>query len=159
MQKQVEEFMAILDAEASSRYYWEQIVKTNKMKQFHLAVQLFLSKKDKINQRYYYLITFTLNEENKDIDPKLVNQYIISRLAGSGLQIEKAHLVQEVTQQGRPHWHVAVIAKKYISKDRFKYYANKFGFIDISKNHSQNYDTMLKYISKSNTAKQIIGGL
>ncbi len=159
MEEMVKEFLAMTDQAKMEEYYWSEIVVNNRMKEFHQQVKMFLAKAEKIKQRYYYLITFTLNDENKDIDPLVVNKYIISRLAGSGLHIVKAHLVQELTQQGRPHWHVAVMAKKYISQDRFKFYAKTFGFVDISKNHSHNYETMLKYINKSNVARQIIGGL
>ncbi len=159
MEEIVKEFLSIQEQSKMEEYYWTEIVCTNRMKEFHLHVKMFFAKEDKVKQRYYYLITFTLNDDNKDIDPNIVSKYIISRLASSALQIEKAHLVQELTEQGRPHWHASVLAKKYISKDRFKYYVNKFGFVDISKNHSQNYETMLKYINKSNVSRQIIGGL
>ncbi len=154
----VKQFLELSESDRTD-YYVTKVINKCLMKEFHKNFIKYCNIKDKQNKRYYYLITFTLSDDHKDYDPKVVNKYIISRLAGSGLQVEKAHLVQELTEQGRPHWHASVIAKKYISQDRFKYYVNKFGIVDISKNHSQNYDTMLKYISKSNIPKQIIGGL
>ncbi len=157
--KIVKHFLGLINDEVRNRFYIHEVVEKSRMKEFHNEIKKQLAFKDKLKQRYFYLITFTLNDENKDSDPKVIEKYIISRLQGSALQIEKAHLVQELTQQGRPHWHASIIAKKYISKDRFKYYVNKFGYIDISKNHSQNYDTMLKYITKSNIVKNIVGGL
>ncbi len=157
MEEIIETFLLILSPMIRSQYYLEEVFDKGKEKEFHNTLKLYLKKSDNKNKRYYYLITFTLSDDNI-VDSKLIKQYIISRLRGSALQIEKCHLVEELTQKGTPHWHASVISKKYISKDRFKYYVNKFGYIDISKNHSQNYDTMLKYITKSNTANQIIGG-
>ncbi len=155
----VEYFYTIKDPIDQQRWYLINVFNKHRSQQFHMDVKTYLRKQDNMNKRYYYLITFTLSDDNKDLDPKLIKKYIISRLAGSALQVEKAHLVQELTEQGRPHWHASVISKKYISRDRFKYYTDKFGFVDISKNHSQNYQTMIKYITKSNEPDQIIGGL
>ncbi len=140
-------------------YYNEEVIQKKRMTEFHKAIIKYCNIKDKKDKRYYYLITFTLSDENKDVDPTKVYKYIKTRLKAEGLKVVKAHLVQELTQQGRPHWHASVKSSKYISKDRFKYYVNKFGFVDINKNHSQNYETMYKYITKSNTAEQIKGDL
>ncbi len=157
--EQVETFLKLDNKKDQEDYYWKEVICQNLIKEFHQNIKIFMSRKDRKEKRYYYLITFTLSDEHKDDDPKTVRKYIIKRLAGKALQIEKAHIVEELTQQGRPHWHASIIAKKYISKDRFKYYENKYGFIDISKNHSKNYDTMLKYISKSAEPTVIMGGV
>ena len=77
----------------------------------------------------------------------------------TALQIEKAHIVKEYTKKNVPHWHASVISKRYISKDRFESYIKRFGNVDISKNHSHQYENMTKYMSKSDTPKLIIGGL
>lgn len=155
----VKVFLANEDRQKASEYYWEQVIVRNRMKDFHMAMIKYCNIKDKNDKRYFYLITFTLNDENKDVDPKVVYKYIKNRLLRPALQAEKIHLVQELTQEGRPHFHASIKSKKFISKDRFKYYVKKYGFVDISKNHSQNYKTMLKYISKSNIPEELLGGL
>ncbi len=158
IQKLVQNFLDNPDRQKATEYYFEQVIVRNRMKEFHKAIIKYCNFKDKKDKRYFYLITFTLSDEHKDYNPIAVYKYITSRLRRSALQIEKAHLVQELTQSGTPHWHASIKSKKYISKDRFKYYEKNYGFTDISKNHSQNYETMLKYISKSNIPNQIIGG-
>lgn len=119
---------------------------------YHLDKKIKEYKKN--NKEYYYLMTFTLRHnilcENE------VETYIIKRLKRKALKIVKAHIVKEYTKNNIAHWHVAVKSKKYISKDRFKYYTKLYGNIDISKNHSQNYDYIIEYISKSNIPKEII---
>ncbi len=158
MEKIVEDFLALKEP-FQNLYYMSEVFDKNKCREFHKEIKKLLLKQDNKNKRYYYLITFTLSDENKDADEVNVYNYIKSRLQRSALQVEKAHLVIEYTKQDRPHYHASVISKKYISKDRFKYYIKKYGFVDISKNHSQNYETMLKYITKSDIPEQIIGDL
>ncbi len=156
MDKIVQDFLS-LKPPFQNLYYMSEVHDKQKHKEFHIAFKNYLKLQDKQNKKYYYMITFTLNDKSKDEDPIKINKYIISRLQRPALKIEKAHIVQELTQQDRPHWHASVISKKYISQDRFKYYTKQYGNIDISKNHSQNYKTMLTYISKSTIPKQIIG--
>lgn len=110
--------------------------------------------RDKSFKRYYYLLTFTLRKGVNEYDK--IQNYIIQRLKAPALQIGKCHIVKEFTAKHIPHWHCAVISKKYLSKDRFKYYEKLYGFVDISKNHSQNYSTMMEYISKSSTPTEVV---
>ncbi len=128
-------------------------------REFHNAMKKYCAQMDSIKKRYYYLITFTLKPDIEEDRYKYIYKYIISRLQRTALQVEKAHIVEELTKKGIPHWHCSVVSKKYISKDRFKYYANKFGFVDISKNHSQNYKTMMDYISKEVIPIKIVGDI
>jgi len=160
MEHIVKRFLLEEDILEKQTIYLNEIYKENLHKEFDLEIKRILNLRDHKNKRYYYLITFTIKDYDKiDVMDSIIEKYIISRLRRTALQVEKAHIVKELTQNKVPHWHAAVKSKKYISKDRFKYYIKQYGNIDISKNHSQNYKTMLKYITKSNIAKQIIGGL
>lgn len=105
---------------------------------------------------YYYLITFTLRPDTvnqADSAEKYIHSQFTNRRA---LGVREAHVVRELTKAGVPHWHVVVCTTKTLAKNRFNYYHKIFGFIDISKNHCQNLQDGLNYISKSNTPKQLI---
>ncbi len=156
MEKVVVDFLSLRPPFATL-LYMTQVHEKNKGKEFHLAIKKYLLKRDYENKEFYYLITFTLNEEHKNDDEVKVYNYIKSRLRRPALQIVKAHLVMEHTKQGIPHYHASVISKKFISKDRFKYYVKKFGYIDISKSHHKDYRILFKYISKEALPHQIIG--
>ncbi len=159
MEQIVDRFLEEKDKQKQTDIYLNEVFKLGLHKEFHKEIVKTLNLIDHNNKKYYYLITFTIDKTKYQVLDKIIEKYIISRLQRPALQVEKAHIVKELTQQGTAHWHASVIAKKYISKSRFKYYINKYGFVDISKNHSQKYETMIKYITKSNTAKQIVGGL
>lgn len=121
-------------------------------KNFHEEIQKQL--KDRDTKSYYYLITFTLKEKPKD--EEVIQKYIISQMGRPALHIVKAHYVKEYTKKGIPHWHFAVKSKRHICKNRFNYYVQKFGNIDISKNHCQTLNEMMNYINKESLSIQII---
>ncbi len=163
MQKKVEKFIELAKVKGDyATFYIKEVLKTGDSYEFQRLLFRHFKQKKKEDKRFYYMITFTLDEKKKEeinYKPKSdleMQKYIISRLRRKALKIEKAHIVKELTEAGVPHWHVAVKALKYISKDRFKYYIKLYGNIDISKNHSQNYETIIKYISKSDTPYQLI---
>lgn len=156
MEEIVKRFLEANPEERSKIYYIE-IVKGNLMKEFHTCMKKLMKLRDRDERRYYYLLTFTLNPKLEvDETEDEIEKYIITRVKRKALKIVKAHIVKEYTKKGVAHWHVATKSKRYISKDRFKYFEKKYGFIDISKNHSQNYNFMMDYITKSNIPKEII---
>ncbi len=157
-EQHVKEFLDIDNEEERTKYYLDHIYRYNLYSEFHHEIKKYLAFQEIKLKRYFYMITFTLNDENKDQDEKKIQKYIMSRVKRSALHVLKAHIVNEKTSKGTPHWHVAVESSKYISKDRFKYYTKQYGFVDISKNHSQNYETIMKYISKESKPIQFIGG-
>ncbi len=122
---------------------------------FNKLCYVAMKKKEDANKKYYYMITFTLRSDVTEDNNKIEN-YIIQRLKCFALRIEKCHLVKEYTKKKVAHWHASVISKGYISKDRFNLYQNKYGNVDISKNHSHQYENMIKYMSKSDTPKLIV---
>ncbi len=152
----IEEWLKLTKRQQTT-FMLDEIYGKGLMKDFHDSMKRYVGLMDKIKLRYFYLITFTLKPGVPEDSYKLINKYIINRLQRSALSIEKADIVQEFTKKGVAHWHASVVSKKYISKDRFKYYENKYGFVDISKNHSQDYNTMYNYISKVNKPVKIVG--
>lgn len=106
-------------------------------------------------KKYYYMITFTL-KPGITTPSESIEEYIKKQFTERpALGISEAHIVQELTKNGTPHWHVAVISTKHISKDRFNYYTQLYGNIDISKNHSQKISETLNYLSKSGTPTRL----
>ncbi len=119
---------------------------------FHECFKAFL--KNREQKRYRYLITFTLRKPCDDIPA--ISSYIKSQLKRKPLKIEEAHLVQELTKAGIPHWHASVITTKPLKKDRFNYYEKLYGHVDISSTLGTNIEETLNYISKDSLPIQII---
>lgn len=121
-------------------------------------------KKYRDSKRYFYLVTFTLNEKyhklyNKNISEERaveIESYICSQFQREPLQVQQAHIVREKTKKGLYHWHVSVETSKYLAKNRFNYYIKTIGFVDISKSKCQTIHESLNYINKSGTSKQIV---
>lgn len=111
--------------------------------QFLKVLQRTMKEQEK--KKYYYLITFTLKP---GADPDKAEAYIRRVPERSPLQVTRCDLVKEYTKKGVAHWHMSVITTKALKKDRFSYYAQKFGTLDISKNKAQQYDEMLEYMTK-----------
>lgn len=108
-------------------------------------------------KKYRYLCTFTLKPSlpAKDILDE-VESYIVKQFRRKPLQIVSAHIVKEGDgDKLHHHWHVAVETKVPLKKDRFNYYQQKYGFVDIDKTKAQNLEETLNYISKSNTPTEI----
>lgn len=121
---------------------------------FHKEYLLWLRSQPK---KYYYMITLTLRPEHHDNPPiDGVEKYIQRLSRRRPLKFTKFAYSMEYTTKGVPHWHLIVICEKYLSLDRFTTYAEKYGFVDISKNHSQKWETMVTYITKTNEMKVLI---
>lgn len=103
---------------------------------------------------YRYLITFTIKEPENH-DPDKIEKYIKDQFLRSALQVNEAYMVRELTKKDVPHWHVACETTKYLPKDRFHYYTQKYGNIDISKTKSQTLKYAINYISKDNEPLKI----
>ncbi len=104
-------------------------------------------------KKFYYLLTFTLRKDPDN--EREIEKYILGQVLRPALRIKTAHYVKEYTKAGRPHWHVAVESTKYIARNRFNYYENKFGNIDISKNHGNTLEEMMNYINKEQPSIKI----
>lgn len=114
----------------------------------------------KINERFLYMLTFTVDLNKKKIetegDIKEIEDYIIKLLLSKSLKhILRSHIVYEVGENGNHHWHVYAECSKCLKKDRFNTYIKKYGNIDISRNKTDNEETILSYMAKSNIPRCI----
>jgi len=113
---------------------------------------------------YYYLVTFTLKEElhrpdlnyrSNHFDP--IENYIQKQFTDRpSLGTKEAYVVREATKKGTPHWHVSVKTDRPLKKDRFHYFTQKYGQIDISKNKAQNLEDGKNYIAESDTPEELV---
>ncbi len=103
---------------------------------------------------YFYLITFTLKPSVRG--EEIVEKYIYSQARRSALRIKEAHIVKERTKKGVAHWHMSVQSDKFIAKNRFNYYVQNYGSIDISKTKCQSISESLNYINKDNKSVILI---
>lgn len=102
--------------------------------------------KDREKKKYYYMLTFTLKEGSSS---EKAHEYILRVPERKPLQVIRCDYVNEKTKKGVDHWHMSLITTKALKKDRFSYYEQKFGHLDISKNKAQQYDEMVEYMTKS----------
>lgn len=98
-------------------------------------------------KKYIYLITFTLSTDNVAKE-ELAEEFIREQPKRKALSLLTWVMVKEYTKKGVPHWHCVVESYKPIKKNRFEYYAKKFGFVDISRTKGQTRQEALQYISK-----------
>lgn len=134
--------LLLKDKDAAVEYYLHHMNTITKY------VRQYLDSKDLIC--YYYLVTFTIDPKINTSTDDQIEAYIRSQFTNRpSLCIKEAHIVKEFTKKNVAHWHVSVKTTKPLKKDRFHYYARKYGQIDISKNKAQNLNDGLNYISKS----------
>lgn len=119
--------------------------------------------KDKINgsqkKLYTYLITFTLDLNKNDLSDKLISdvtKYIKDQAKRAVLKILYYAFNQEVTKAGTAHWHAVVVTEKSLSKNRFQYYTQKYGYIDISRTKVTTHHEALNYISKDSSPEVLL---
>lgn len=110
----------------------------------------------KVNEKFIYMLTFTVDVKKQPMETKEniaeVENYIVKLLNSKSLKhIVKSHLVYEIGENGNHHWHAYAECTRCLKKDRFKTYMKRYGNIDISRNRSDNEETVLTYMSKSNT--------
>lgn len=103
-------------------------------------------------RKYYYLVTFTLKP---GADEDAAHAYVLRVPERSPLQIIRCDYVKELTKKGVTHWHMSVETTKALKTDRFSYYAQKFGHVDVDKNRAQIYDEMVEYMTKTNKIKKL----
>lgn len=108
---------------------------------------------------YYYLVTFTLDPAKcNDYDVEEIEDYVSKQFTDRpSLKVRECYISREFHESGKPHWHVSVKTGKPLKKDRFHYFTQKYGNIDISKNKAQNLQDGINYISKSTTPTRLLG--
>ena len=124
-----------------------------KFKRTLLNEQLFMSFfKRRIREtkqsRHIYMVTFTLRSDKKDCEDE-AEALIRTQANRTALGILEFHLVKEFTKAGVAHWHACVVTTKPLKKDRFNYYRQKYGNIDIAKNKAQQTSEILNYMTKT----------
>lgn len=128
------------------------------MQKMHLKYKANLRANEK--KDFYYLITFTLDDKKntKKKTNKEIEQYIhIQARRKRALHIEKASISQETHQDGRFHWHLALVTNKALRSDAFAYYIKLYGKVDIKPSKTyKSWDDLYGYISKENTPITLI---
>jgi len=97
--------------------------------------------------KYAYFITFTL-KPNADEQSAYNLILDIRDKRAQALHITKMDIVREHTRSGVAHWHTYIEANKPIKKDRFNYYIQHYGNIDIKKANPKDYLEIQNYMSK-----------
>lgn len=117
----------------------------------------YFDEQDKLaNIKYYhYLVTFTLKPTIPKSQWDSIEDYIKNQFKREPLKIHEAHITREYTKKLVAHWHVSVTTTKPLKKDRFNYYIQQYGNIDISKSKAQNLEEGLNYINKCSTSTLI----
>ncbi len=152
MEEIVKQFLETRDREEQEKIYIYAIGKSNGMAEFHSEIKKQVKNLSK--KYYFYLITFTVREEEKkNID--LIEEYIVSQMKRPALKIVFAEYVKEYTKKGMPHFHFAVKSERFIAKNRFNYYTQKYGFIDISKSTNKSLEESINYINKDTQSIKI----
>lgn len=117
---------------------------------------------------YQYLITFTKNpkllaQRHKNInDRNILNneikEYIKKQFHREPLKIKEAWLIEEGDDVDKHvHWHVGVRTTKPLKKDRFNYYKEKYGNLDINKSKcDEDLQEVINYMSKTGLPERII---
>lgn len=110
----------------------------------------------KINERYLYMLTFTVDLKKRKIetddDITEIENYIIKLLRSKSLKhILRSHIVYEIGSSGNHHWHVYAECSSCLRKDRFNTYIKRYGNVDISRNKTDDEETIITYMSKSGT--------
>lgn len=148
----IKKFYSLISDEDRAAHYMKhyRIMTPDNMRQY------FIQEDKKKKLKYYcYLVTFTLSPKNTT-SAEIVEEYIRSQFLRAPLKVTEAHMTKELTKKGVPHWHVSVKTTLPLKKDRFNYYIQKYGAIDISKSRAQNLEEGINYINKSNISSKII---
>lgn len=119
---------------------------------FHKAMTIILKKR----QPLMYMATFTLKPT--DTHTREENEAFLRKQAERTTwgKIYKCHLVHELTKAGKDHWHMAFSTEKPMKNHDFKGWTPR-GHMKINKNRSNCYETIITYMSKSNTPEVLKG--
>jgi len=162
MELMVQEFIKLAkhDGLEASTYYMD-MVGDNQTLELAFSAELKKQLKRGNQKEFIYMVTFTIDKKKvEDLSESKIDEieyYISSQKNRKALNLLKFSIVREQCKDGTPHWHALMISSKYLAKDRFNYYINKFGNIDISKNKSNCSQEIINYMSKSGTIKDLLG--
>lgn len=141
-----------------------QYRKVNNLNWVQLCEELFsYVKKLKPNNKYQYIITFTIDPKLNEINDELIKKvenYILNLkpFRESNENTLRCDYVREGDgKEKHIHWHFSIISKVFIIKKVFNYYEKKFGFVQISKSSDKNYKNRLDYINKEKQSINLKG--
>lgn len=145
-------------------YYLNEIIRNNQSHTFH---QNFKRVTAKINRELrkpcIYMLTFTLDPKKVDVkdmyEIQHIEQYITKFISTTKqLELTSFDIVREGSdmENVHTHWHVCITNKGYIDKKIFNTYIRKYGHIDVSLNKTNNYDSVITYMSKTNKVISVI---
>ncbi len=150
LKKDVETFISLIRLNQHDEIAADIIgtyMRNNDMKQFNKEFKKQL-------ENFMYMITFTMK---KDILKKFklkAYPYIQKLILNHG-DIIRAEIATEHTQDGSLHWHVACESRRKLKKCYFNKYIKNYGFVDLSRNKTENYSTIITYISKESITIKI----
>lgn len=112
-------------------------------------------------KKYIYMITFTIDpskntDQTKEDLESIIDEFVTKQANRKGLNIVFFAMTKEYTQQNMAHWHVVIQSTKTIKKDRFAYYSQTYGNVDISRTKGTTYTEALNYISKDGPPRILI---
>lgn len=147
----VKKFLSLHDdQESQAEYFYNEVFSKHNLNAFRDELVRHLS--DKVKKKYIYMVTFTLRDKKKYDKAR---DYIYRQHERIQLKVIEYHVVEELTKAGMPHWHVAIETEKPLKKNRFNYYSKLYGNIDLSRTKGQLIDSVLNYMSKSNTPEKL----
>lgn len=112
-------------------------------------------------KKYIYMLTISLDPALHPTDsPELVKE-IEEQLRTmpqrrKALKIKHLSFVKEKTKANRDHWHVSLETEHAITKNHFKYFTQKYGFIHFSRSKSETQKTALVYMGKSDDIEHVL---
>lgn len=95
------------------------------------------------DMEYKYMITFTVRSELRHMH-NTIEEYILNLLKPMCFKLyySKEHVKTNV------HWHCVIHMTSRIVHSKFRYYKQKYGFVDISRSKDLSDENSIKYISK-----------
>ncbi len=105
-------------------------------------------------ENYMYMITFTMKKNIKQKFKDKAYPYI-QKLILNHPDVSRAEIATEHCKDGSLHWHVACESTRSMKKCYFNKYIKNYGFVDLSRNKTDNYSTMITYISKESVPIKI----
>lgn len=99
-----------------------------------------------------YLLTLTLKKDIKDTEElrQKVCKWIEDLKDREGLRLTKLEYVMELTEQGRPHYHIILETTELLRKRHFEQARKRFGNFDLSKSKTNKYGHLENYLLKDN---------
>lgn len=114
-------------------------------------------------KRFLYLVTFTLSPTlfpkealDKERHVERAKEYVYRQHLRKQLKPLEVSVVEELQQNGNPHWHMLYLTSAPLAKSRFIQYTRNFGNVDVSKSGSGDKSYVYDYINKTNESQKLL---